>query len=153
MYVVEFEINIGDEAPKKQVVRRILYAAHQEIAEPLERMQRVGVIQPSKSPWSIPVVLVRKGMDGSLRFCIDYKALNSVTKPNLFLLPRINDLLDQLGSSHSFTTLDLATGYWQIKVHANSQEKTALITHQGLYEFRVMPFGVMNEPAVFQRLM
>ena len=73
--------------------------------------------------------------------------------PDLFPLPRINDLLDQLGKCKCFTTLDLKSGYWQIKVHADSQEKTAFITHQGLFEFRVMPFGVTNAPAVFQRLM
>ena len=71
----------------------------------------------------------------------------------MFPLPRINNLLDQLGKSKYYTTLDLASGYWQIRVHANSQEKTAFATHQGLYEFRVMPFGVMNAPAVFQQLM
>ena len=88
--------------------------------------------------------------DGTLRYRVDYRNLNSVTKPDTFPLPRNNDLLDQL---EVFTTLDLASGYWQIKVHENSQEKTAFITHQGFYEFRVMLFGVMNALAVFQHLM
>ena len=115
-------------------------------------MQKNNVIKPSESPWASPVVLVRK-RDGTLRFCVDYRALNSVTKLDVFPLPRINDLLDQLGKSRYFTTLDLKSGYWQIRVHADSQEKTAFITHKGLFEFRVMPFGVTNAPAVFQRLM
>ena len=84
------------------------------------------------------MVLVRK-RDRTLRFCVDYRALNSVTKPDLHPLPRIGDLLDQLGKSKFFGTLDLKSGYWQIKVNADSQEKTPFVTHKGLFEFRVMP--------------
>ena len=112
----------------------------------MESMQHFGVIVPSKSTWASPVVLVRK-KDGSHRFCVYYHKLNSVTKANIFPLPRIDNLLDLLDQP-----LDLASGYWQIRVHPNSQEKTAFITPQGLYEFRVMPFGLCNAPAVFQHL-
>ena len=84
-------------------------------------MQEAGVVQPSSSPWSSPVVMVRK-KDGTHRFCVDYRGLNSVTKLDTFPLPRIDDLLDQLGHSRYFSTLDLASGYWQIRVHPNSQE-------------------------------
>ena len=111
-----------------------------------------SVIQPSNSPWASPVVLVRK-KDGTLRFCVDYRGLNSVTKLDQFPLPRIDDLLDQLGKSRYFTTLDLASRYWQIRVDKPSKEKTAFITHHGLFEFCVMPFGLTNAPAVFQQLM
>ena len=139
--LAEFAINTGDSTPKKQAACRIPYAARQEIASQLEKMQLEGVIQPSESPWASPVVLVRK-RNGSLRFCVDYRGLNAV-----------DDLLDKLGKAKCFSTLDLTAGYWQIRVQPDSQEKTAFITHQGLYEFKVMPFGVMNAPAVFQRLM
>lgn len=104
------------------------------------------MIRPSSSPWASPIVLVKK-KDGSLRFCIDYRELNSVTKADVFPLPRIDDLLDQLGESKFFSTLDLASGYWQVQVHPDTVEKTAFVTHQGLYEL------LKNAPAVFQRLM
>jgi len=101
----------------------------------------VGIVQPSSSPWASPIVLVQK-KDGTLRFCVDYHGLNSVTKKDTFPLPRIDDLLDQVGHSHYFST----SGYWQIGMHPDSQEKTAFITHSGLYEFQVMPFGLCNAP-------
>ena len=150
--LVELQIDTGDASPIKQQVRRMPFAVRQEVARQLREMQRAGVIRPSNSPWASPVVLVRK-KDGSLRFCIDFRALNSITKPDTFPLPRIDDLLDQLGRAKHFSTLDLASGFWQIKLHAESREKTAFITPQGLFEFQVMPFGLTNAPAVFQRLM
>ena len=150
--MVQMQIDTGDAAPRKQPARRIPFAARQEVARQLRQMQEKGVIKPSISPWASPVVLVRK-RDGSLRFCIDYRDLNSVTKADTFPLPRIDDLLDQLGKSKYFSSFDLASGYWQVRVHPDSQEKTAFITHQGLYEFQVMPFGLRNAPAVLQRLM
>ena len=150
--LVELEIDTGDSAPTRQPPRRVPFAVRQEIATQLKRMQEDKVIQPSNSPWASPIVLVKK-KDGTLRFCIDYRHLNSVTKLDKFPLPRIDDLLDQLGQSQYFSTLDLAAGYWQVKVGDKSREKTAFITHRGLFEFRVMPFGLTNAPAIFQRLM
>ena len=150
--LVEMVIDTGDTTPKKQAIRRMPFAARSEVAQQLKKMQRNGVIQPSKSPWSSPVVLVQK-KDGTLRFCVDYRGLNAVTKADTFPLPRIDDLLDQLGKSRYFSTLDLSSGFWQIRIHPDSMEKTAFATPQGLYEFRVMPFGLTNAPSVFQRLM
>ena len=150
--LVQIEIDTGNASSKRQPVRRMPFAVPQEVAKQLRSMQGSGVIRPSSSPWASPVVMVHK-KDGSHRFCIDYRRLNAVTKPDLYPLPRIDDLLDQLGKSRFFSTLDLAAGYWQIRVHPNSIEKTAFITPQGLFEFQVMPFGLTNAPSVFQRLM
>ena len=147
--LVQMEINTGDAAPRKQPPRRVPFTLRQEI---LDKMQREGVIEPSRSPWASPVVLVKK-RDGSHRFCVDYRGLNAVTRADSYPLPRIEDLLDQLGKSTYFSSIDLASGFWQIRMHPDSQEKTAFTTLQGLFEFRVMPFGLTNAPAVFQRLM
>ena len=127
------------------------FTVREEVSRQLHKMQETGIIQPSRSPWSSPIVLVRK-RDGTHRFCVDYQHLNSVTKADTFPLPRIDDL-DQLGPARYFSTLDLSSGYWQIAMHPDSQEKTAFATHEGLHEFLVMPFGLKNAPATFQRLM
>jgi len=118
----------------------------------VEKMLEQGVVEPSHSPWSNPVVLVEK-KDGSQCFCVDYRRLNSVTKMDVFLLPQIDGTLDALAQSQHFTVLDLASGFWQVRMDPESQEKTVFATHSGLYEFCVMPFGLCNSPATFQILM
>ena len=133
-------------------MRRVTFAVRDEIACNLQEMQDANVIQPSNSFWASPVVLVRK-KDRTLRFCVDYRGLNSAMKLGQFPLPRIDDLLDQLGKSCYFTTLDLASGYWQIRVDKLSREKIYLSPIMVLFEFCVMLFGLTNAPAVFQRLM
>ena len=150
--LVQMTIDTGDAQLKQVPPRRTPLAARREIAMQFKKMQDQGVIQPSCSPWASPVVLVRK-KDGTMRFCIDYRQLNQATKPDVFPLPRISDLLDQIGKAQFFSTLDLASGYWQVRMHSDSQQKTAFTTSYGLFEFRVMPFGLWNAPAVFQRLM
>ncbi len=110
------------------------------------------VIRPSQSPWASPVVLVGK-KDGSVRFCVDYRKLNLLTKKDVYPLPRIDDSLSALGAKQVYTTLDLTSGYWQIPIAEEDKEKTAFVTHKGLFEFNVMPFGLCNAPATFQRYM
>ena len=104
-------------------------------------MLEKGIIEPSSSPWSSPIVLVKK-KDGSTRFCIDYRKLNHVTIKDSYPLPRIDDSLDALGNAKWFSTLDLASGYWQVAVDPKDAPKTAFVTTSGLYQFKVMAFGL-----------
>ena len=118
----------------------------------MNNMLEQGIVVPSKSQWASPVVLVAK-RDGTVRFCVDCHHLNAATNMDVYPLPRVDNQLDLLSHSRYFTTLDLATGYWQVSMTPDSQEKTAFITNSGLYEFTVMPSGLCNAPAMFQRLM
>ena len=118
----------------------------------MNNMLERGIVQESVSAWSSPDVLVKK-KDGSMRFCVDYRKLNRVTKKDSFPLPLIADTLDSLSGTSVYSTLDMKAGYWQIELDPSAREKSAFVTHNGLYEFLVMPFGLTNSGASFQRLM
>ncbi|CAK8672603.1 unnamed protein product [Clavelina lepadiformis] len=145
-------IDTGDAAPIRQHPRRTSEENKRKVDELLKDMLNDNVISHSQSPWSSPVVLVKK-KDGNTRFCIDYRAVNDCTKKHSFPLPRIDDSLDQLSGCKYFTTLDLKSGYWQIPMSEGDREKTAFTCHRGLFNFNVMPFGLANAPATFQHLM
>jgi hypothetical protein len=147
----EIEIEEGTK-PIKQQYYKTGPDEDKFIKEEIGRLLENGIIRRSKSAWASPVVLVKK-KDGKIRFCVDYRKLNSVTKSDAHPIPRIDDMLDALGGSQWFTTLDLASGYWQVEMEANSQDKTAFTTKHGIYEFTIMPFRLTNAPATFQRLM
>ena len=150
--LTKHHIDTGEHPPIRQHARRVAHALRGQVGDLVQNMLDRGVVRPSHSPWASPIVLVVK-KDGTTRFCVDYRKLNRITKMDVFPLPRIDDYLDTLTGQRYFTTLDLASGYWQVAMDPDSIEKTAFITHEGLYEFTVMPFGLCNGPATFQRLM
>lgn len=150
-HIVEHEIETGDARPIRQNPYRKAPFERHVIEAQVNDMLRKGVIRESTSPWSSPVVLVRK-RNGSWRFCVDFRRLNAVSKKDVHPLPRIDDILDVLQGSRFFTTLDLTSGYWQVPIREDDKEKTAFTTGSGLYEFNVVPFGLCNAPATFQRM-
>jgi len=149
--LVEHDIVLKKDAP----VRRLSYRIPERLLGPLEKeinlMLSLGIIEPSKSEWCNPVVLVPK-KDGTIRFCIDFRYLNAISKFDSYPTPRIDDLIEHLGKAKYLTTIDLCKGYWQVPLAKSCRELTAFKTPWGLYHFTVMPFGVHGGPATFQRL-
>ena len=149
---VEHHIDTGDALPIKQKPYRTSQKEEQVIAAEVKAMCDNGVAQPSNSPWASPVVLVVK-KDGSIRFCVDYRKVNAITRKDCYPLPRIAEVLDMLGKAKFFSSIDFASGYWQIPMAEADVAKTAFVTRQGLFEFTRMPFGLTNAPSTFQRAM
>ena len=145
-------IDTGDHQPLAQRPYRIPHSQLDIIDEHIQNMREKGIIQEPNSPWSQPLVIVTK-KDGSPRFCVDFRKLNSITKKQIFPMPRVDEVLDSLGDACFFTTLDLASGYWQTPMKPSDMEKTAFCTRQGNFEFKVMPMGLVNASYTFQKMM
>ena len=141
-----------DDTPVKHHMRRTPFHFEKEEEENLNKMKRAGVVVDSCSEYASPVCLVRK-KDGSVRWTIDLRSLNKRTVKDCFPLPKIEQCLDTLQGNQYFSTLDCASGYWQIEIHPEDQKKTAFITKYGLFEHRMMAFGLCNAAATFQRAM
>lgn len=150
--LVKHKINTGDAEPIKLRPYRASPATQAILQQEVSKLLKHGVVEESCSPWSAPVVLVKK-KDGTHRFCVDFRRLNSVTIKDSHPLPRVDDTLDRLAGANIFSTIDLTAGYWQIPLNPADKEKTAFSTGAGLYQFRMMPMGLSNAPPSFQRLM
>lgn len=138
--------------PPAMVPYRMAPPELDELKKQLKELLDAGYIRPSKAPYGAPV-LFQKKHDGSLRMCIDYRALNKVTIKNKYPIPLVDDLFDKLGKAQWFSKLDLRSGYWQVRIAEGDEEKTTCVTRYGSYEFLVMPFGLTNAPATFCTLM
>ena len=149
---IKHQIDTNDARPIRQKMRRTPIGFQDEEDKLLKKMLASKVVEESNSAWASPSVLVRK-KDGTVRWCIDFRAVNSVTVKDAYPLPNIEECLDTLAGSQFFSTLDMASGYWQIEMEEKDKPKTAFLTKHGLYQFTRMPFGLCNAPSTFQRAM
>ncbi|CAC5372800.1 unnamed protein product [Mytilus coruscus] len=151
--LVKHEISMGNARPFKEPPRRTPYHLNKVLNDNIDTMLQKEIIEPFHSPWAAGIVLVKK-KDDSYRFCIDYRRLNSVTlNKDVYPLPRIDDSLDHLAGNKWYSTLDCCSGYWQVELAENDKHKTAFATRRGLFQFRVMPFGLCCAAQTFERLM
>eukprot|EP00922_Rhytidocystis_sp_ex-Travisia-forbesii_P070268 GHVS01104994.1.p1 GENE.GHVS01104994.1~~GHVS01104994.1.p1 ORF type:complete len:377 (+),score=8.18 GHVS01104994.1:430-1560(+) len=147
----KIEINEGAAPPNKAMYRQSR-AEQEETRRQVTDSLQSGKIQRSSSAYSTSVVLVRQPT-GKYRFCIDYRALNGITKKDRFPMPRMDDLRDQIKGAQIFSKIDIAKGYWNVRMAVEDREKTAFKTNDGLFEWTCMPFGLCNAPSTFQHHM
>ena len=148
----EHQLELTDYTPIRQRSYKTDAKSQEIIDETVEKLLKSGIIEPSNSEWSSPVILVKK-KDGGHRMCVDYRKLNKVLRKDEWPLPRIQDILDTLGGSKYYSVLDLKSGFFQIKMAQDAKKFTAFICKRGLFEYGYMPFGLLSNPAAFCRAM
>ena len=150
--ILVHDVDVGDALPIRQHPYRMNPEKTALVDKEIQYMLQNGLIKHSNSPWSSPVVLVKKDHD-QYRLCFDYRKLNNVSKPDNYPIPRVDDCIDAVGNSTYITKFDMLKGYWQVGMTPRAQEMSAFVTPRGLYECVVMPFGMRNSASTFQRLM
>ena len=150
--IISHTIELNTQTHIRSRPYQVPQAVRDTIREEVDTMLKMGVIEKSTSPYASPVVIVKK-KDGKNRFCIDYRRLNAVTVLDNEPIPNMDELISEIKDAKYFTKMDLSKGYWQIPVDEQDRSKTAFVTPDGQYEFKVLPFGLVNAPAVFTRMM
>ncbi|XP_076467207.1 uncharacterized protein LOC143298275 [Babylonia areolata] len=148
----ECRINLWTDVPVRCKPYPVPFSQREVVEKEIDAMLKLGVIEPSTSSYASPTVLVKK-KDGKVRFCVDYRTLNKVVEFDTEPIPDIDYLFAKLGDKVVLSKIDLARGYWQIPVAEEDRPKTVFVTHQGCYQWRVMPFGLCTSGAVFTRMM
>jgi hypothetical protein len=154
--VIEHRIITGEAAPIRKTLYRVPYALRDEMKHQIRDMLDKGVIRESSSPWCAPVILIpKKSPDGKpkYRFCVDFRALNCITKYEAYPLPVLEETVAKLHGCKCFTTLDFFSGYFQVQIAEEDKQKTVFSTPHGQYEYNRLPLGLANGPSCFQRLM
>ncbi len=141
----------ADAVPPYKRPYRLSQAELAEVERQIKELLEKKLIEPANSPYGAPVLFVQK-KDGTLRMCIDYRALNKITVRDRYPLPRIDDLFDKLRGACVFSSLDLQSGYYQVRIPEEDVPKTAFVTHVGQFQFRTLCFGLTNAPSTFQRM-
>ena len=149
--LIEHDVDVGDSAPIKQHPYRVSPMKKELLDKEVQYMLENDIIEESQSNWSSPCILVPKH-DGGFRFCTDFRKVNDKTKSDSFPIPRIADCIDQIGNAKFVSTFDMLKGYWQVPLTQRAHEISAFVTPSGLYQYKVMPFGMKNAPATFQRM-
>lgn len=149
--LLQHDIDVGDSPPIKQHPYRVNPDKRRRLKQQVEYMMQHNIAEPSNSAWSSPCLLVKT--NGEDRFCTDFRKINGVTKPDCYPLPRMEDCVDHVGGARFVTKLDLLKGYWQVPLTERAKEISAFVTPDDFLQYTVMPFGMRNAPATFQRLM
>ena len=145
-------MDTGQAPPIRNMPYQLPKVWKQPVKEEFWELLRLKIITHSTSPWSFPIVRIRKP-DGKVRICVDYRRLNSITNPNPYYIPLVDKLLQKVGSSQVLSKIDLAKGFYQVGLTDEARARSAFVTAMGKFELLRMPFGMRNAPPTLQRLM